>query len=147
MRILLAVDGSPASQDAVDFIAERPWPQGTTVRVLSVVTPYVPGATEFVSGAETPLEVITDHEGDARRLATHAANHLKLPLTVEVTARQGDPAKTIVDEATQWDADLIVVGSHGRSTLERLLVGSVARSVVDHAPCSVEVVRRRQPAA
>jgi nucleotide-binding universal stress UspA family protein len=52
----------------------------------------------------------------------------------------GSPAQRLVEAAATWNADLIVVGMHGRSGLERLLIGSVARSVVYHAPCSVLVV-------
>jgi hypothetical protein len=48
MKILLAVDGSAHSQVAVDEIARRPWPSKSTVRVLSVIQPYTPPATEFV---------------------------------------------------------------------------------------------------
>ena len=58
--------------------------------------------------------------------------------------RDGDPRSAIVDEAEEWGADLIVVGSHGYTGLKRWLLGSVAQSVVGHAPCSVEVVRRKQ---
>ena len=49
----------------------------------------------------------------------------------------------IVDEAENWKADLIVVGSHGYTGIKKWLLGSVAQSVVSHAPCSVEVVRSR----
>ena len=136
------------SQDAVDDVARRPWPKHSSIRVISVVVPYVPGATEFVPGAITPLEVVQSHEAGARELAERAADRLKADsLTVEAVARQGDPAKTIVDEAKEWHADLIVVGSHGRSGLGRLLLGSVAQAVVAHAPCSVEVVRHHPHAA
>jgi nucleotide-binding universal stress UspA family protein len=148
MRILLATDGSPVSQDAVDEVARRPWPKPSTIRVISVVVPYVPGATEFVPGATTPLGVVQTHEAEARELAERTADRLKADgLTVEAVARQGDPAKTIVEEAKDWRADLIVVGSHGRSGLGRLLLGSVAQAVVSHAPCSVEVVRHQPHAA
>jgi nucleotide-binding universal stress UspA family protein len=58
--------------------------------------------------------------------------------------RYGDARSCIVDEAKEWGADLIVVGSHGYTGLKRLLLGSVAQSVVTHAPCSVEVVRGKQ---
>jgi nucleotide-binding universal stress UspA family protein len=64
-------------------------------------------------------------------------------LQTETAVRDGDPRTVILDEAKDWGADLIVLGSHGHSGLERWLLGSVARSIVDHAPCSVEVVRRR----
>jgi nucleotide-binding universal stress UspA family protein len=56
-----------------------------------------------------------------------------------------DPRHAIVDAAREWHADLVVMGSHGRRGLDRLVLGSVAESVVRHSPCSVEIVR--MPAA
>ena len=53
----------------------------------------------------------------------------------------GDPRKVILDEAKDWGADLIVLGSHGYRSLERLMLGSVSESVATHAHCSVEVIR------
>jgi nucleotide-binding universal stress UspA family protein len=55
--------------------------------------------------------------------------------------REGDPRSVIVEEAEQWPAELIVLGSHGYTGIKKWLMGSVAQSVVSHAPCSVEVVR------
>jgi nucleotide-binding universal stress UspA family protein len=55
----------------------------------------------------------------------------------------GDPKARIVDEAKEWEADLVVVGSHGRRGIERVLQGSVSEAVAMHAPCSVEVIRTR----
>jgi nucleotide-binding universal stress UspA family protein len=60
-----------------------------------------------------------------------------------MVVRRGDPRSVILEEAKEWDADLIVVGSHGYTGIKRLLLGSVAQSVVSHAPCSVEVVRQK----
>ena len=57
------------------------------------------------------------------------------------TSREGDPAEVIVAFAAAHDADLIVLGTHGRTGLRRLLMGSVARNVVIHAPCSVLLAR------
>jgi nucleotide-binding universal stress UspA family protein len=62
---------------------------------------------------------------------------------VETAVLEGDPRGSIVDEADEWLADLIVLSSHGHKGLDRLLLGSVAQAVVAHAHCSVEVVRRR----
>ena len=55
-----------------------------------------------------------------------------------------NPRTVIIDEAKKWNADLIVVGSHGRTGLTRLLLGSVAQAIVVHGPCSIEVVREKQ---
>jgi nucleotide-binding universal stress UspA family protein len=67
-------------------------------------------------------------------------------LAIDKSVREGDPRHEIVDEAKRWPADLIVVGSHGYTGWKRWLLGSVAQSVVSHAPCSVEVVRKRSAA-
>jgi len=145
MKILLAVDGSSPSQQAIEEVARRPWPPASTVRIISVARPYVPSASEFVPAALTPQEVMQQHEEEARHIAARAADYIgQGGLPVEAVARLGDPRTAIVDEARDWGADLIVVGSHGRTGLERLLLGSVAQSVAAHAPCSVELVRRRQ---
>jgi nucleotide-binding universal stress UspA family protein len=147
MRILLAVDGSVPSQDAIDEVAGRPWPTPSNLRAVSVVGPYVPPPTEFIPGAFAPHEVVQEHMKDAERIAAHAADRLtRSGLSVDTAVRHGDPRTVIVDEATEWRADLIVVGSHGHTGLTRLLLGSVAQAVVAHAPCSVEVVRKRRTA-
>jgi nucleotide-binding universal stress UspA family protein len=146
MKILLAVDGSPHSQDAVDEIARRPWPPGITIRVLSVIQPYTPPATEFVLAGATLEGMRRQQTSEAEGLTARAAATVKAAtVTTETIVREGDPRSAIVDEAEEWGADLIVVGSHGRTGLKRWLLGSVAHAVVGHAPCSVEVVRRREP--
>ena len=60
----------------------------------------------------------------------------------DVAVLEGSPKKRIVEEAKEWDANLVVVGSHGRRGLTRYLLGSVSEAVAMHAPCSVEVIRR-----
>jgi nucleotide-binding universal stress UspA family protein len=145
MKILLAVDDSEYSEAAVEAIASRPWPHGSTVRLLSAVEPVVPPAAELWYDAAGSLErlrqEITKHHEE---LTARVAERLQpTGLTVETVVRAGDPRSVIVDEAKEWSADLIVVGSHGRTGIARLLLGSVAHSVVSHAPCSVEVVRKK----
>ena len=147
MRILLAVDGSSPSQEAVDQLALRPWPTASSMRIISVVRSYIPTATEFVPGTLTTQEVRQQNLKYAEDIVLRAVERLeKDGLHVDTIVREGDPRTEIVDEATEWRADLIVVGSHGHTGLTRLLLGSVAQAVVAHAPCSVEVVRRRRTA-
>jgi nucleotide-binding universal stress UspA family protein len=144
MKILLAIDGSLHSQSAVDEVARRPWPSGSTIRVMSVFQTYTPPATEFVAGA-TLDNVRQRLATGAEEIATRAADALKnVGVSTETVVREGDPRSAIVDEADEWGADLIVVGSHGRTGLKRWLLGSVAQAVVGHASCSVEVVRQRK---
>jgi nucleotide-binding universal stress UspA family protein len=143
MKILLAVDGSPYSDAAVTEVASRPWPAGSIIRLLVAVQLYTPPASEFALGGVAMEDVTSQRRTAAVQLTSRIADVLrKGGLEVETATRDGDPRSAIVDEASEWGADLIVVGSHGRTGLKRLLLGSVAGSVVSHAPCSVEVVRR-----
>ena len=142
MKILVAVDGSSPSQEAVEEVVHRPWPRPSTVRVVSAVHPYVPSAIEFVPAAMTPENFTQQQEEQAKQLTSQAASRIgESGLAVETVVRLGDPRTVIVDEAAEWGANLIVMGSHGRTGLSRMLLGSVAQAVVGHAPCSVEVVR------
>ena len=142
MKILLAVDGSPDSQKAVSELVARPWPPKSTVLVITAVPRYQPPMLELASTGETPAELWADQEKVAANLTKAVADSLaSTELSVETLVRRGDPRQVIVDEAKQWNADLIVIGARGHSALERWLIGSVAQNVVAHGPCSVEVVR------
>ena len=148
MKILLAVDGSEASDAAIDEVRQRPRPKGSTVRVLSVVQQYMPSAPDVVLASMTFEEIRARLSEEAEQLTRAAAERVAAPsIMVETDVRQGDPRTAILDAADEWKADLIVVGSHGRTGLQRLVMGSVAQSVVAHARCSVEVVRPRRRAA
>ena len=146
MKILLAVDGSPCSDVAVEEVARRPWPQGSTVKVLTVVenTPAVPLTPEAWA---LPPNYFEELDGalrqQGRNIVEHALQKLKSNKTVLTDAilAPGSPRPTILDEAEDWGADLIVMGSHGYGALKRFLLGSVSQAVVSHAKCSVEVVR------
>lgn len=144
MKIILAIDGSAHSQDAIEEVARRPWPSPSTLRILSVIQPYTPPATEVVLASATLEQIGQRQAQEAEQLTQHARERLAASgLPVETAVREGDPRTAIVDAADEWQADLIVVGSHGRTGLTRLVLGSVAQAVVAHAHCSVEVVRRR----
>ena len=135
MKILLAIDSSSASQVAVQEVIDRPWPPGTTVEVVSVVDTYC--------GWNGPE--VFDALMDAGRQAveSHAAVLTTSGLSSRSKVLCGDPKTMVVDYASETGADLLIVGSHDASDLTRFLLGSVARAVVRHAACSVEVVRPR----
>jgi nucleotide-binding universal stress UspA family protein len=144
MRILLAIDDSEHSNTAIKSILERRWPAGSTVRVLFVVQTYTPiplptGVLDYESLTQS---LVKEAQGVLDRVTAKLG---ALDMTIESRVRRGDPRQEIVDEAKGWSADLVVVGSHGRTGLQRLLLGSVAEHVVRHAPCSVEVARQPKP--
>lgn len=146
MKILLAVDGSPCSDAAVDEICRRPWPKDSSVKVLNAFELPVPGTPE---GWPLPPTYFDDLDQAVRKQAQSivecAAEKLrtKLDQTITISGEfiPGPPRAAILDEADSWGADLIVVGSHGYGRWERFLLGSVSQSVVSHAKRSVEVVR------
>ncbi len=145
MKVLLAIDGSPGSDDAIREVARRPWPAGTQIRVVTVDAPL--GEPTFGPGATT----LTAYDELVRRLRENAhacldagAQMLREAapgLDVSSALLVGSPKEEIVAEARRWGADLIAVGSQGRGAIKSLFLGSVSLGVVLNAPCSVLVVR------
>jgi nucleotide-binding universal stress UspA family protein len=149
-KIVLATDGSECSVKAVYAVANRPWPAGSEVKILSVVqllTPQVP-STAAPLCAPYPNSLLEEIWKEARVRAEEAVSDARRVLSVAglkvcgcKATPVGEPRELILDEAKACGADLIVLGSHGRHGLDRFLMGSVAESVSIHAHCSVEVVR------
>jgi nucleotide-binding universal stress UspA family protein len=141
MNVLVAVDDSADSEACLREVATRPWPNDTQVRVLSVT--HTLAAAPLPAGGLLPME--NEFTEAARRVAEHGMEVLRAGgLNARLRVRHGGVGSEIVEEAREWPADLVVVGTHDRSALQRTLRGSVADYVVHHAPCSVEVVRARQ---
>ena len=146
MKVLLAIDEEEASEEAVSEVAGRTWEEGTTVRVLHAVGKFVPPAQELWHDAGGNLDEARHVIKTRAELeAGQAAERLRRQgLTVEVVVRDGEPGPAIVKDAREWGASLIVIGSRGHTGIRRMLEGSVSQYVVDHAPCPVEVVHRKQ---
>jgi nucleotide-binding universal stress UspA family protein len=150
MKVLVATDGSECSLAAARSIAARPWPGGTVFKILSVeeLAP-VPVPVEVSSlAAIYPASLLEELMTTARARAVGAAECTrKILVQAGLTVLEqdnnpaGDPRGIVLDAAKTWQADLIVLGSHGRHGLDRFLMGSVAESVAVHAHCSV-VVRK-----
>jgi len=149
-KILLATDGSDCSVAAIKSVAKRPWPPKTAIRVISAVAPFVPIADAtsayFYSGQTVMAAQAVEKAGHARatEALSRAGELFREAGVAGVETSEpilGDPRAVILDEATNWSADLIVVGSHGWRGLDRLVMGSVSESVAMHAHCSVEVIR------
>jgi len=136
MKILLAVDASTASDSAIDVVATRPWPAGSTIEVFSVVEPaHVWSVPSLVEGLRQASE-------DYVHSAAERLRGRGMPASTRVAF--GEPKSAIVDRAGEIGADLIVVGSRGTVGLQQLLLGSVANAVARFAPCSVEIVREAE---
>jgi len=147
MKILLAVDGSSCSEKAVQDVIRQYARKDTEVRVVHVDEwpKNLPMSSAFARGPHAAADVEAEHE-ERRRQAAALIDGVKTRLThagfqATGVVLRGDARHAILDEAATWPADLIVLGSHGLTGINRILLGSVSDSVSRHAPCSVQIVR------
>lgn len=140
-RILLATDLSPASEGATRQAIDLARDLGATLLIVSVIDPAARG----VPGGRV-------QRMDQRRASRESAAQEVVirgraaGVTVSFMVWEGEPGPSIVDAATSEQVDMVIVGSHGRGSMGRLLIGSVSEHVVRHAPCPVLVVRARAQA-
>jgi len=143
MKILIAIDGSDYSQAALKSLIDRPWPPETAVKVLHVVEPPSLLMGREMGGYDPEFEMVwkalRDQAKDLVEKAAEKLREAKFKVSTELV--EGDPKSQILDAAKEWHADMIVLGSHGRSGISRFLLGSVSQDVVRHAHCSVEIIR------
>lgn len=147
MKIVLSIDGTKHSEEAIKAVLKFNLCETDELKIITVVDLAVPMAIDLYAGylhSSTEIENIAKEnanlilENSKKQIIDFIVNK-NLLITTEVLI--GSPESRIVETAEDFGADLIVVGSHGYNTWERLLLGSVSDSVVHHAPCSVLVVR------
>lgn len=143
MKILIGLDGSRQSLVARDLVAGLRWPDGTSVHLVGAYELPIDWSGGY--GASVP-HLVDEIEGalhdETRSTLAAAAEPLAAAgLTVTHEAIMGRPADVLLDVARRDHADLIVVGSRGRTGWQQLLLGSVATEVAADAPCPVLVAR------
>lgn len=140
-KILVPVDGSSTSLRAVSSAVALAQAFGGKVSVIYVIDPYpfTGVGTDFAYGQDQYLAAATAEAHDAIRAARESIEAAGVP--VETSVVEGHSVwRGILAAATAMEADVIVMGSHGRSGIEKLL-GSVAQRVLSHAHLPVMVVR------
>ena len=154
-RLLIAYDGSPAADNAISDLIHAALPATLDVIVMSVADVYLPPASRLPEAAvpEFPPSLVqkardkAQHEVDVHReLANRGCARIKSMFTkwnCTPVALGDSPGWGIVMKATEWKADLVVVGAQSHSRLERLFLGSVSHKVAAEAPCSVRIGRHR----
>ncbi|OQY36243.1 MAG: hypothetical protein B6I38_00045 [Anaerolineaceae bacterium 4572_5.1] len=157
-RVLLAIDGSPQSQDMISCISKFPLPDGVEIHILHVAPPLVSAesaANYWIVGADTPtyfslseiqekLEKQTQQEElMGQKILANATEILLHDAGIESKSSllRGDAATEIIQYVKDNQIDLVVSGGRGLSRIRSWLLGSVSRKLLHYAPCSVMVVK------
>jgi len=145
MKVLVAADSITTLEILLDEMMARSWPAGTEARVLSII-----------EDGDVPLKVWREegYEVSAIRREMHRRGEQIAAPAVERLRQKGIPSRVVIMRgnpeflisfaAWSWPADLILMRAHNRKDFRSRLLGSVAKSVVENAPCSVEVIRPRE---
>jgi universal stress protein A len=141
-KILIAVDESAFAARAAGVGFDLARSLGAEVAIIHVVDPSV--VAYAPEGGIPAGELVTLAQQDGKRLLATFSQRAALQAPPLEFIHVGKPATEIVKAAKDWPAELIVVGSHGRGGVERLLLGSVAEAVMRHASCPVLVVRAEE---
>ena len=160
MKILVGIDGSAGSLDAVREVAKLVCEDDEVVLVHVMPTPYVEGLVGTPGEAQGEIPdrpgfpgqedvwdgMAAQFEGQrGPDVFKEAVAILKEKgIVPRLVVREGDPAYELVQMAQEEDVDLIALGHRGLSAIEAFLLGSVSHRVVLHAPCSVLVVRAKE---
>jgi nucleotide-binding universal stress UspA family protein len=144
MKVLVAVSDDRFGEALCSFINNYTWPAHTEFKILHVVEPT--GVERLSDVSFAPFlesweeNSIKEANSLVRRVALRIRDKFKTPF-VEEEVVKGKPRERILDLAKDWGADLIIVGSHGRSGVDLIMLGSVSNAVVSHSPCSVIVIK------
>lgn len=144
MRILIAYDGSTPADEALDELTRAGLPAKVEAVLVSIAEVWLPPPSSIEMIAGDTAITIDERLKEALTLGNGAAKKLQSTFpdwNIRVEASIGSPAAEVLRKASEWQPDLIVVGSHGHSAIERLLLGSVSLKVLHDAACSVRVSR------
>jgi nucleotide-binding universal stress UspA family protein len=143
MKILVAYDGSPAAEAAVDEVVRRPWPPGSQVLLVTIVDGVLP----VTSGVEIYAPVLerlrSSYREEAHARIKRVMERLKgrTDLDANYELRDGTAKKGLLESIRDWEPDLVVVGSRRSIGLSHLFLGSVCHTLINQAPCNVEVIK------
>jgi nucleotide-binding universal stress UspA family protein len=140
--VLVPLDFSEHSRRALDCAISLAQPFNATIHLLHVVEALVfPPDVEVVDSAALAAQLNEEAAKSLEKWSKEASSRA----VIEEDLRAGTPYREIIDAADETKADLIIMGTQGRTGLTRLLIGSTAERVVRHAHCPVLVVRERNP--
>lgn len=147
MKVLVAVDSINTLNILINEMSARSWPSGTEARVLSIIDDADVSLKVWGDEGYGMSALRREMHRRGKQISDLAVERLrKIGISAQVVIMSGDPKFLISSAARSWPADLILIRAHNREDFQSRLLGSVAKSVVKSAPCSVEVVRAREQA-
>jgi nucleotide-binding universal stress UspA family protein len=147
MKVLVAVDSITTLDILIDEMSARSWPSGTEARVLSIIDDADLSLKVWGDDGYALSALRREMHRRGEQISALAVERLrKIGIPSQVVIMSGDPEFLIPFAARSWPADLILIRANNRTDSRNQLLGSVAKSVVKNAPCSVEVVRACQQA-
>src|SRR6476659_4671108 len=142
MKLLIAVDSAISTEVLVGAVGVRPWPDGTTAHVLSVVADADVPDELWREEGYGKRAVLREMEKRGEQITALAVERLRqVGIAGEVVVTRGDARFLLPFFARKWSADLICVRAHVRKDYAHWMLGSVARAVGSTAPCTVQSVR------
>lgn len=143
MKILIGCDGSEYTEKVLADLKQAGLPQAAEVLVLTVAEHWLAAPTSF-GGVDVRYTEDTQEAAKTAAIAQHMKSMLSFYFSgwdVKTDVAWGGAASKLIERADDWKPDLLVVGSHGRSALGRLFLGSVSQRVLHDAHCSVRIGR------
>ena len=148
-RILCPTDYSPTSDNAVRYAVEFARKVGAHVRFVHILSPGAVAEKSAVVSDETAVSTVQpEEEGDALpdNFSQILMAEKKKGLNADFRILKGEAPKVIAEQAGSWGADLIIMGSHGRTGLHRIMMGSVAEEVFRCSDIPVLLVKEQAAA-
>jgi nucleotide-binding universal stress UspA family protein len=147
MNVLVAIDDSDLSKHLIEEIATRQWPGDYFFLVFHVVA--MPSSEYwqdwgFSVWPDLKEKLLTEADKLVQKNVAYLNEKLEPKTPVEGSVAEGHVCDSIIKLATEWPADLIMLGSHGRTGIEKFFLGSVAEGVLLQAPCSIEIIKLKK---
>jgi nucleotide-binding universal stress UspA family protein len=145
VRVVAAIEDEAFGSAIINFLISHKWSPGTAFLLLHVTEPASIGDdVTMIYGDENSREI----DLDCNQFRSKLLDDYKEKLTrrfgdsasVEIELLVGRPDQEIVENANRWNADMVVMGSHGRQGVSRFILGSVSLFVASHANCSVVIL-------
>ena len=144
-RILIPVEDLEHVEELLDFISNHHWPSDVQFKVLHVLHTGLGMANMTALPVILPGDEYQEEFAAARQLVNSVARRLDIipNKSIETLEEDGSAREVILTQAREWQADMILMVSHGRYGLDRWLMGSTSGSVADHSNCSIVILHAK----